>query len=93
MVFRHLQMRQHGPENPFYFIGGRESAPVVASEKSALQLADPIPADRGRHGRVVVQTAFEALLVEVRPVEGGEARRKSAHGEDQPELSGDDLDD
>src|SRR5271166_387817 len=83
-------MRRHGPENPFYLIGRRESALIVASEKSALQLADPIPADRGRHGWIVIQTTFETELLEVRSIEGGEARRKSAQGDDKPELSSDD---
>ena len=66
---------------------------IVAGIKPRLQFADPIPTRGKRETRIGLEVLFEALLVELRVVEGVERRRQAPERHDQPQLGGDDVDD
>jgi hypothetical protein len=58
-----------------------------------LQLADPIPAGSEYQVWNNLQVLLEVGLIELRIVEGREARGQTPEGPDEPELSNDDVSD
>src|SRR5271165_6771441 len=70
-----------------------EGARVVARVKARLQLSDPIPARGEYQVRIGLQVLLELALIELRIVEGGEARGQASESQDEPELSDDNVDD
>src|SRR5271165_7310879 len=65
-----------------------EGARVVARVKARLQLSDPIPARGEYQVRIGLQVLLELALIELRIVEGGEARGQASESPDEPETSG-----
>ena len=58
----------------------------MARVEARLQLTDPIPARSEYQVRIGLQVLLKPALIELRIVEGGEARGQAAESPDEPDL-------
>ena len=93
MVLGHLEERRRRPEERPRLRRRLEGGGVVARVEARLQLADPVPARGDRQARIALEVLLEPALVELGVVEGARIRRQAPERPDEPELSGDDVDD
>lgn len=93
MVFGEREEHRRRPEELLRLRPGLEGRGVITRVATRLQLVDPVPARGDREARIAQDAPVEPALVEVVIVEGAEIRQEPPERPDEPELSGDEVDD
>src|SRR5207237_8974063 len=88
MVLGMLELSGREPEQRLDLRRSHDPRRRIAGVDASLQLANPIPASAYRQLGIALQPPREAVLVEIRVVEGIEVRRQSPHRPDELKLPG-----